>query len=173
AGAVVVLAPASGTAGGELRRAVEDTGAEVVVVLAVAGSVDGVPTGRGLAGEPRVVELGDLAEVQVVAGAATAVTLDPATAEDAVARLTAAVHGVRRVDVTDGVGGAVHAEQVLASTRALLAADGSLVTALVGRGAPPDLGDRLVEGLAASHPAVDVVVLATGAEGPGVEVGVE
>lgn len=173
AGAVVVLAPPADAAGGELRRAVEDTGADDVVVLGVRGTVRGVPTGRGLGGEPRVVVLDDLDEVQVVVGAATLATLEPAPADELVDALVRAVRAVRCAVVPAAVGGRGHAEGVLTRARDLLAGGGSLVTVLTGRDVPAGVADAVATGLGRTHPGVDVVVLDAGTAGADVTLGVE
>ncbi len=193
AGAVVVLVPGSGAAGGELRRAVEDTGAERVVVLGVAGAVTGVPTGRGVPGEPRVLVLDDLDEVQVVAGAATLATLAGSSsgtvaaeavgekADEVVDELVSAVRRVRTAHVAAAVGATGHAghmgtDAVVTSARTLLADAGaaaSVLTVLTGRDVPGAVADAVVAGVRAEHPAVDVVVLGTGTPGADVALGAE
>ncbi|WP_199425122.1 DAK2 domain-containing protein [Actinotalea solisilvae] len=180
AGAVVVLVLPGSSAGGAVRRAVADTGALDVVVLAGAagGAVHGVDDRPDA---PRTVVLDALLEVQVVVGAATLAASAgadgagaPGPAGEAVADLVRAVRGVRTAVVPPGaVGGGGHAGAVLAATDDLLRAGGGLVTVLTGAATAPGVADEVVRGLAAAHPEVDVVVLPAGTAGADVTVGVE
>lgn len=191
AGAVVVLV-VDGTAGAELGRAVDDTGADQVLVLSAAGLSDGrrvhglLPSGSGDArgGSPDVqVEVLDgLSEVQVVIGAATLATLDrTGSGADLAARLSEAVESVRCAVVRApadeggdaGVGAAGHADLVLSAATDLLSAGGSLVTVLTAEGTRPEVAEVLTRGLAAERPGVELVVLEAGVPGADVALGVE
>lgn len=165
AGAVVVLVPPGQAAGPEIERAVDDTGAPTVLVLAAGGLV-----ATGTRGRARV--RAGLAEVQVVAGAATLASLSGRGLDaDGVAEaVLAAVDGVRHAAVEAGVGGRVDPEAVLAAARDLVAEDTTLLTALAGSRAPADLAERLAAALP-SH--VEVVVLPTGLPQARVELGAE
>lgn len=172
AGAVVVLVPPGRAAGPELERAVDDTGADDVLVLAAGGLVASVD-------RPGLRVRRGLSEAQVVAGAATLAAL--AGRETDAGRLAsavlAAVDGVRTATVADvGAGGdagdvgEVVAERVLAAARALVADDTTLLTLLAGADAPGDLGARVA---AAVGDRVEVVVLPTGLPGREVVLGAE
>lgn len=186
AGAVVVLV-VDGMAGAELGRAVDDTGAQQVMVLAAAGLSDGrkvhglLPSGpAGPQGPPRdvLVEVLDgLSEVQVVVGAATLATLDRTrSGADLAAQVGDAVRAVRCAVVPDpgpGVGAERHADLVLTAAAALLSAGGSLVTVLTAAGTRPDVAATLVRRLAVERPDVELVVLEAGGPGGHVVLGVE
>lgn len=162
AGAVVVLVPPGQVAGPELERAVDDTGAATVLVLAAAGLVVSAPD------RPGTRVRSDLSEVQVVAGAATLATLAPdVPAETLAARVLAAVDGVRtavaEIDGTD-----------LAAARAAVGEivdDGTtLLTVLAPQGAPEGLADELA-GVVGDR--VEVVLLSTGLPGSRLVLGAE
>lgn len=176
AGAVVVLVLPGSPAGGAVRRAVEDTGALDVVVLAAADAAPGLDDRPDA---PRAVVLDGLLEVQVVAGAATlaagATEAGAAPCADVVvAELTRAVRAVRTAVVgADGVGAGGHAGAVLAATHDLLTAGGGLVTVLTGAATSPAVAGEVADALATTHPGVDVVVLPAGTPGADVTVGVE
>ena len=184
AGAVVVLVPPGRTAGAELQRAVDDTGADRVLLLAAA---DLLPAARdeqspagSRAGETArpVVEVVDrLSELQVVVGAATLASRAEAAAPDLLTEVTDAVGAVRTVVVPApagvDVGGELHAEQMLAVVLSMLATGGSLVTALTAQDTSPAALDGLRTGLAAARADIEVVVLSGGGPGRAVALGVE
>lgn len=191
AGAVVVLV-VDGTAGAELGRAVDDTGADRVLVLAATGLADGrrvhglLPSGwgdpPGLSPGVQVEVLDGLSEVQVVIGAATLATLDrTATGADLAAQVSDAVRSVRCAVVGPpageggeaGVGAAGHADLVLSAASDLLSAGGSLVTVLTAEGTRPEVAEMLTHRLAAERPGVELVVLEAGVPGADVALGVE
>ena len=191
AGAVVVLV-VDGTAGAELGRAVDDTGADRVLVLAAAGLSDGrrvhglLPSGssgaHGASPDVQVEVLDGLSEVQVVIGAATLATSDRSgSGADLAAQVSDAVRSVRCAVVRPpagegggaGVGAAGHADLVLSAATDLLSAGGSLVTVLTAEGTGPDVPETLTRSLAAERPGVEVVVLEAGVPGADVALGVE
>lgn len=176
AGAVVVLVGRGGAAGPELGRAVDDTGAGEVLVLAADDTVTAVPVGLGEdpATPVRTTLRTGLSEVAVVAGAATCAALSTGTAvQDPVGEVLAAVEAVRDAVVPAAVGGLGHADLVLTTARSLLSEEGSLLTVLAGDATDPQVVDVLRAGLKESHEAVDVVVLAAGTPGADVTLGVE
>lgn len=191
AGAVVVLV-VEGAAGAELGRAVDDTGADQVLVLSAAGLSDGrrvhglLPSGsgdaRGTSPDVQVEVLDGLSEVQVVIGAATLATLDrTGSGADLAAQVREAVQSVRCAVVPPpageggdpGVGAAGHADLVLSAATDLLSAGGSLVTVLTAEGTPPEVAEMLTRSLAAERPGVELVVLEAGVPGADVALGVE
>jgi hypothetical protein len=191
AGAVVVLV-ADGTAGAELGRAVDDTGADRVLVLAAAGLSDGrrvhglLPSGsggaHGASPDVQVEVLDGLSEVQVVIGAATLATSDRSgSGAELAAQVSDAVRSVRCAVVHPpageggdaGVGAAGHAGVVLSAATDLLSSGGSLVTVLTAEGTGPDVAEVLTRGLAAERPGVELVVLEAGVPGADVVLGVE
>lgn len=164
AGAVVVLVLPGEQAGPELERAVDDTGAATVLVLAADGLVAAAPERAGARTCDR------LSEVQVVVGAATFATLAStgAGAEALAAHVQAAVDGVRTAVADVGAGG--DAGPVLAAARSLVTDRTALLTVLVPQGAPDDLGGLLTD---AVGDAVEVVLLDTGLPGARVVLGAE
>lgn len=171
AGAVVVLVPAGGTAGPELRRAVEDTGASRVLLLSA------VPLATPPAGEGLEV-LDGLTEPQVVCGAATSASLDPSEGPEArLADVMEAVRGVRSVVVPaparDDVTGLGHGELVLQAVERLLVAGGSLVTVVTGSATGDDALAGLRARCARDAQGVELVVLTGGTPGRDVVLGVE
>ncbi|WP_081785061.1 DAK2 domain-containing protein [Cellulomonas sp. KRMCY2] len=184
AGAVVVLVPPGGTAGAELWRAVDDTGADRVLLLAAAdllpatedamtrmGQSDGRPA------RPVVDVLDRLDEIQVVVGAATLASRADAPVPELLAEVTGAVVAVRTAAVPApaeaDVSGDLHAEQMLAVALSMLAAGGSLVTVLAAEGTVPQALDRLRAALATARADVEIVVLSGGGPGGAVALGVE
>lgn len=191
AGAVVVLV-VDGTAGAELGRAVDDTGADRVLVLAAAGLSDGrrvhglLPSGsgggHGTSPDVLVEVLDGLDEVQVVIGAATLATSDRSgSGADLAAQVSDAVRSVRCAVVHPpageggdaGVGAAGHAELVLSAATDLLSSGGSLVTVLTAEATGPEVPEMLTRSLAAERPDVELVVLEAGVPGGDVALGVE
>jgi len=163
AGAVVVLVPEGRPAGPELARAVDDTGAHTVLVLAADGFLEGAPD-RGPDG-PRVRRIRGLSEVQVVVGAATLASLDPGLGEDRLAEAVSdAVDAVRVADV--GAAG-----DAVAAAEALLDRPTTLLTVLTSAGTPEDVVSAVVE--VARSAGVEVVVLPTGRPGDAVVLGAE
>ncbi len=161
AGAVVVLVPAGDVAGPELERAVDDTGAATVLLLAAEGLVRS-PVARD------VRSVADLSEAQVVSGAATLASLDPDQGADALAdAVLAAVESVRTADVGPGV----QADDAAALARGLLAQPCSLLTVLPSADAPQDVVEAVVA--AATGIGVEAVVLPTGMPGAGTVLGAE
>ena len=165
AGAVVVLVPPGGAAGPELERAIDDTGAATVLVLAADGLLTGAPARPGV----RVAD--HLSEAQVVAGAATLASLDPRLGADGLAdAVLRAVLGVRTAAVP-GVGPGEHADRAVQAARTLLSQQTTLLTVLTSAATPAGVVDRVraeVEGT-----PVEVVVLPTGAPGDQVVLGAE
>lgn len=153
AGAVVVLVLPGEVAGPELERAVDDTGAPSVLVLAVDGLVAAAPR------RPDTRFRDGLSEVQVVAGAATfaAVASTGSGAEGLAARVLAAVDDVATAVVDVGPTG--DPGPVLSAARSLLTDRTVLLTVLVPDGAPGDLAERLREVVGGD---VEVVLLPTG-----------
>lgn len=163
AGAVVVLVLPGQVAGPELDRAVDDTGAPVVLVLAADDLVVSAPERAGTLVRP------GLSEAQVVAGAATFATLPDGPwgpgehdADALAARVLAAVDGVRTATADVAT--------VLEAARTVAVAGTSLLTVLAPEGAPADLAERLAASLG---DGVEVVVLATGLPGTRVVLGAE
>ena len=184
AGAVVVLVPPGRTAGAELWRAVDDTGADRVLLLAAAdllpatedamtqtGPSDGRPA------RPVVDVLDRLDEIQVVVGAATLASRADAAVPDLLAEVTGAVGAVRTAvvpaPVEEDVSGDLHAEQMIAVALSMLAPGGSLLTVLAAEGTVPQALDRLRADLADARADVEVVVLTSGRPGRAVALGVE
>lgn len=178
AGAVVVLVR-SGVAGAELERAVEDTGADVVLVLAAEGLLGAAhdpvedPGDRDDAAAPRLQVFGGLSEVQVVVGAATLASHGAGTEDrDLVRVVTGALTGVRVVEAdAGGVGPGRHARLVEAAL-SLLEEGSTLLTVLTSDDVPASVVDHLRAAVAGAGKA-DVVVLGTGLPGTGVLLGVE
>ncbi len=164
AGAVVVLVLPGQVAGAELERAVDDTGAAAVLVLAPGGLVAAAPD------RPDVRVRDDLTEVQVVAGAATFAALASAGLgpEAFEAQVLAAVDDVRTAVADVGPDG--DAGPVLDAARSLATDETVLLTVLAPDGAPEDLADRLA-GVVGD--GVEVVALATGLPGRTVVLGAE
>lgn len=175
AGAVVVLVPGA-VAGPELERALDDTGAKTVLVLAADGLLDGKARERtdDLGRGPTVHVVEGLSEVQVVAGAATLASLDPDLGEDHLAaEVVRAVRGVRTGTASlNGVGRARHAE-VVEVALSLLAPEASLLTILIPTGTPASVVDHLRASVAGGPGDVEVVVLDSGIAGDRVVMGVE
>ncbi|WP_149202750.1 DAK2 domain-containing protein [Actinotalea subterranea] len=180
AGAVVVLAPEGGAGvGAEVGRAVDDTGAARVLVLAavdVPTSRTGLGPGARLGGRALTVEVLDgLSEIQVVAGTATFAELGarPTGPHDgALEVVREAVRRVRTTAVDAGPDAATLADRVAEVVLAHLGTGAPLVTVLTSEATPPSV----VAGLAAvgrAHPGADLVVLPAGTPGSGVVVGVE
>lgn len=177
AGAVVVLVAAGQRLAGELARAVEDTGADDVLVLTsvpLAEEADPPVPAEVPAEVPAQVHDG-LTDVHLVAAAAALVTArDDVDARDAV---VAALERVRHVVVRD-VGGPGDAGRVHDAARTLLAdrPGTEVLTVVVGTDVPHEVVPGDVEGLEGAvtrqHPQVEVVVL-RGAPGRDVLVGVE
>lgn len=179
AGAVVVLATGDDV-GPELARAVEDTGAAEVLVLASV-PVDSVP-------RPGVEVGAGLAEVQVVAGAATFAMVVARRSTAVLAEVGEAVRRVRpdRVALLDpaataaavpgaaqDVGAGGQDGPVLTAARDLLGDDGTLLTVVTGTDTPSEVVEGLRSGLARTHPGVEVVGLGGGTPGSDVELGAE
>lgn len=161
AGAVVVLVPPGDVAGPELERAIDDTGAATVLLLAADGLVH-APVARD------VQAVHGLSEAQVVAGAATLASRDPALGEVRLAEeVLAAVAAVRTVDV--GPGG----DAGLAAARAaeLLTQPCALLTVLPSVDVPAAVVEAVLA--VAAERGVEAVVLPTGAPGDGVVLGAE
>lgn len=163
AGAVVVLVQPGQVAGPELARAVDDTGAAGVLVLAADELVE--PDSR-----PQASVRDGLSEVQVVAGAATLASLAGRglDAERLATAVLSAVDGVRAATADVGADG--DAGPVLERLRSLVTDDTALVTVLADADVPPVVGDRVA---AALRNGIDVVVLPTGLPGRRVVLGVE
>ncbi|HEY3436956.1 MAG TPA: DAK2 domain-containing protein [Actinotalea sp.] len=169
AGAVVVLVHDGDHLGPQLRRAVQDTGASRVLVLA-SQQVD--PALHD--GDVEVVD--DLQEVQLVIGAATLASQDPSPGPDALlAEVTRAVRQVRTsvvsFDAAD-VGGVLHAERVRRTVDRLLESATGIVTVVTGTLTPPAAVAALLDA-GRSHEEVELVVLAGGAPHADVVIGVE
>lgn len=163
AGAVVVLVQPGQVAGPELARAVDDTGAAVVLVLAADELVD--PDSH-----PQAQVRDRLAEVQVVAGAATLASLagHGLDAERLATAVLRAVDGVRAASVDVGADG--DAGPVLERLRSLVTDETALVTILTGADVPSVVPDHVSAVLPSG---IDVVVLPTGLPGRRVVLGVE
>lgn len=164
AGAVVVLVPAGAVAGPELTRAIDDTGAASVLVLAADGLVTAAPE------RPDTRTRMGLSEVQVVAGAATFAALASAGSgpADLTAQVLAAVEDVRTAVADVGPDG--DAEPVLAAARSLVSGRTGLLTVLVPHDVPDDIAARL-RTVVGEH--VEVVALGTGLPGRQVVLGAE
>lgn len=162
AGAVVVLVPPGQVSGPELDRAVDDTGADVVLVLAADGLV--------APGAVRAQVRESLSEVQVVVGAATLASLTGRDhdAEHLAAAVLAAVDGVRTAEAHVGPQG--EDRDVLSAAVRLLTDETTLLTVLVPDEAPDGLADRLA---GAVGDRTEVVVLPTGVPGRRVALGAE
>ena len=161
AGAVVVMVGPGHSAGPELARAADDTGAAVVVLLAREGLLAEVPERGGL----RVT--GGLSEAQLVAGTATLASLDPGLDPDELAaQIETAVARVRTVSVS----GSRDAAAVVAAAQSLLEAPCALLTVVTSTGTPAETVTRL---RAAVGSRVELVLLAGGAPGEQVVLGAE
>lgn len=161
AGAVVVLVPPGEVAGPELERGIDDTGAGTVLLLAVDGLLHS-PVAR----EVQVVQ--GLSEAQVVVGAATLASLDPALGDARLAEeVLAAVAAVRTVDV----GAGVDAERAAAIAGQLLVETSTLLTVLPAADVPAAVLEAVLAVAAAR--GVEAVVLPTGVQGDGVVLGAE
>lgn len=161
AGAVVVLVAAGEIAGPEVERAVDDTGAGRVLLLAVDGLLH-APVARDV----RAVD--GLTEAQVVAGAATLASLDPALGDARLADdVLAAVAAVRSAQVPDGAA----PDAASAVALELLAEPCGLLTVLTATGTPGPVIDALLA--VAAERGVEAVVLPTGAAGAQVVLGAE
>lgn len=164
AGAVVVLVPHGRTAGPELHRAIDDTGAPSVLVLGAVDVLTDVDT------RPDVDVVTGLSEVQLVAAAATFASLDPTLGERGLAEAVVdAARAVRTAEVD--VGGEGEAASVVAAARALVDEGASLLTVLVPVGAPAGIGADVAAALE-GRPA-EVVALASGCPGARVVLGAE
>jgi len=185
AGAVVVLVPPGDVVGPELGRAVDDTGAGYVLVLAVGDlPPTALPDGAGAlarTGRAGVDVVAGLTEAQLVAGAATFTSLDPALGDavllglvwDAVSRVrSVVVPGPLTGDGGD-VGGQGQGGAVLAAALDLLTGASGLLTVLTGARTAPGPVQVLVTGLASARPEVDVVVLDGVLPGDGLVLGAE
>ena len=164
AGAVVVLVLPGEVAGPELERAVDDTGAASVLVLAAAGLLAAAPR------RPDTRVRDGLSDAQVVAGAATfaeraSAGCDP---DELATRVLAAVDDVRTVLADVGPGGDPGA--VLTAARSLVHPGTVLLTVLVPDGTPDDLAGRLRDVVG---DGVEVVLLGTGLPGRTVVLGAE
>lgn len=184
AGAVVVLRESVPVAAGDLRRAVEETGAGAVLLLPADAATRDVArtwvsdvgelptTGRDRA---RVHVLDSTCDLHVVAAMARWATVPPSPdldePADLVAVVGAAVGAVRVTAVQDA-----DPEQVAVALAALLStADvpATMLTILVDGDVPDEVTDQVVrfaEGLA---PGIEVVVLASGRRSGAVVLGVE
>lgn len=164
AGAVVVLVLPGQVAGPELERAVDDTGAATVLVLAADGLVAAAPDRV----DAQVCD--GLSEAQVVAGAATFAALASAhLGPDAfAAHVLAAVDDVRTAVADVGPDG--DPGPVLAAARSLVTPATALLTVLTPDGAPEDLAARLADVVGDD---VEVVLLGTGLPGRTVVLGAE
>lgn len=161
AGAVVVLVRPGEVAGPEVERAVDDTGAARVLVLAVDGLLH-APVARDV----RAVR--DLTEAQVVAGAATLASLDPTEGDARLAEeVLAAVAAVRTGEVPDGAG----PDAAAAAVHALLAQPCALLTVLPAAATPDAVVSAVLA--AAAERGVEAVVLPTGTPGARVVLGAE
>lgn len=162
AGAVVVLASPGQGAPGELARAVEDTGADDVLVLA------SVPVDEHALGTGGHVEVrSGLTDVHLVAAAAAlAIAREDA---DVRAVVTGAVEGLRHAVVRGvgrDVGGGAEDPRVNEATDALLDGhpDAEVLTVVVGTAVPPGAVADLPAHVARTRPGVEVVVLPGAAE---------
>lgn len=161
AGAVVVLVAPGDVAGPELERAIDDTGAATVLLLAADGLLH-APVARA------VRAAAGLSEAQLVAGAATLASLDPRLGDELlVHEVLAAVSAVRTADVGPGADPEAAAVVVVA----LLAEPCALLTVLPSDGTPVAVVERIVETAAAE--GVEAVVLPTGTAGDRVVLGAE
>lgn len=171
AGAVVVLVGPGRAAGPELARALADTAAGHVLLLAAVGLIDPLAARRGAvvgartAGE--VVALDGLAEVQVAAAGAAWSTLDHS--EPPAVRIARMREVVEAVAVTRP-----SPEGVPDAARAALAAGAGLLTVVSGPVAgldPEEMRAALTAELAAAD--AELVVLPGVLEGAAVELGAE
>ncbi|MBO1750747.1 DAK2 domain-containing protein [Actinotalea sp. BY-33] len=174
AGAVVVLAAEGRTLTRAVTRAVEDSGAQEVLVLATGPAGTAVlpgPVPRSVDGDELEVEVvAGLSEVQVVVGAATRAGLDPVMgSEEQRGAVLAAVRGLRSVVLDTGAGGTSTAPEVVVP----LVGTAEIVTLVTAQGTPPRVVTALVDALGAGHPDLEVVVLEGGGEGSRLEVGIE
>ena len=170
-GAVVVLVPPAGTVGPELGRAVEDTGAARVILLAAVPVTD-PPQVAGLE------VLDELSEPQLVCGAATLASLDhSALADVLLAEVARSVRAVRTTTVRaperGDVAGLRHGDLVRLAADRLLASGGSLVTAVTGSATGDATLDALRERVALGPEGAELLVLDGGAPGADVALGVE
>ena len=171
AGAVVVLVGPGRTAGPELARALADTAADRVLLLAPEGLIDALAARRaplaGARAAGEVTALDGLAEVQLAAAGAAWCTLDPTgTAADRIARIRAVVETVAVTrPAPDGVA---------LAARAALGTGATLLTLLTGPGAgldPAALHADLAADLGTA--GAELVVLSGALEGSAVELGAE
>uniref|UniRef100_UPI0020294387 hypothetical protein n=1 Tax=Actinotalea sp. C106 TaxID=2908644 RepID=UPI0020294387 len=174
AGAVVVPATGGRTLARAVTRAVEDSGARKVLVLATGAAGTAVlpgPSPRSVDGDDLEVEVvTGLSEVQVVVGAATRAGLAPVTtSEEQQDAVLAAVRGLRTVVLDGGPGGdATVPEGILP-----VLGTAEVVTLVAAQDTSPAGIATLVDALVAGHPDLEVVVLEGGGEGSRLEVGIE
>ena len=170
-GAVVVLVPPGGTVGPELGRAVEDTGAARVLLLAAVPVAD-PPQVAGLE------VLDELSEPQLVCGAATLASLDrSAEVEVLLAEAARSVRAVRTTTVPapgcGDVAGLRHGDLVRLAADRLLASGGTLVTVVTGCATGHAALDALRERVVHGPEGAELLVLDGGARGSDVALGVE
>jgi len=171
AGAVVVLVPPGQPAGPELGRAVDDTGAGLVLVLTAVALTPGLLPDGPTAGRTRLEVLTGLSQAQLVVGAATFTSLVPGVADlEALGQVRAAVRGVRSAVVPGpgtgagpvgarDVGARREGGAVLVAALDLLADPTDLLTVLTGSATPSGRVRGVLDALRISHPSLDVVVL--------------
>ena len=170
-GAVVVLVPTGGSVGPELGRAVEDTGAVRVLLLAAVPVADH-PQRDGLE------VLDGLTEPQLVCGASTLASVDASAGADVLlAEAVRAVRGVRTTTVpapgqTD-VAGLRHGELVRRAADRLLTSGGSLVTAVTGSTTSGAAVEALRTRVVGGPEGAELVVLDGGVPGGDIALGVE
>lgn len=164
AGAVVVVAHDGVPTAAALDRALDDTGAEHVLVLSAPGL--GEVRHRGGLGDVVVDVLDHVTEVQLTVGAATLASgarLAPDTLLDEV---RSAVDAVRCVEVPAGADPVEVLHGVVDEATAI-------VTVLVAEQTPPEAVERLRAHLTARCPGVELVELPTGRAGSAIVLGVE
>lgn len=168
AGAVVVLVLPGQTAGPELDRAIDDTGARTVLLLAADACL------REAERPSHVEVLAGLSEVQVVVGAATLASFEASVGRRGLlAEVVRAVGGVRTATVGDRVGPLEDADAVAEAAVSLLGEDSTLLTVVTSAQTPPRAVERLCSVVADRFGHVEVVVLDGAAPGERVVLGVE
>lgn len=182
AGAVVVLRGSVPVVAADLRRAVEETGADEVLVLPadretweLARDWAAGPGESGVGAGRRVDVAPSLSDLHVVAAMARWATSETAPTSRLVAEVEAAVDAVRAVRVPDAEVDGVRA----AVSRLADGDDGNLatlptvLTVLADDDVAPEVLDALAREAGTAWPGIDVVVLTSGRASTSLVLGVE
>ncbi|NCT90589.1 DAK2 domain-containing protein [Cellulomonas sp. APG4] len=164
AGAVVVVARDGVPSDAALDRALDDTGADRVLVLSAPGL--GEVRHRGGLGDVVVDVLDAITEVQLTVGAATLASGARLAPDTLLEEVRSAVDAVRCVEVPAGADPVEVLHGVVDDATAI-------VTVLVAEQTPPAAVEQLRTHLRATCPGVELVELPSGRSGAGIVLGVE